>query len=361
LIRLLSKILLCGVLALTACSKRERSKADDSEWADIQPLTEELVEVAVSEKPIAPSSPEIETLLVQPAPQENYSPLVERLAAMQKIGRASGEVLITGESLTFDYERRFVRMDQEVKVVDDRGELETETLMGRFSADNKIEMIEVSDGVKINSDGRKAVAENGTYVFSSGAIELAGNPQLTEGLNVLSGDRIKFWINGQQRMVCEPNARLLIPSVSASENGVVSAAGDRTEIRSDRLVYDKDLALAEFDGNVHVRDPKAALDSDKVLLHLKENTQIDWIEAHSEVIIQTQNRKALADRASYYAEDKKFVLDGNPKVQEGRNIMTGDRITFWQESGRVVCEPNARILFHPDEGLRSKFLKDLKE
>jgi len=233
--------------------------------------------------------------------------------------------------------------------------------MGRFSDDNEVEMIEVSNGVKINSEGRKAFSESGTYIFASGAIELSGNPQLTEGGNLLSGDRIRFWINGNQRMVCEPNALLVVSSLSMTKKGDDSKGEERTEIRSDRLVYDKEKAMAEFDGNVHVRNARAALDSGKVRLHLKENNEIDWIEALTEVIIQTEDRKALADRASYYADDKKFVLEGDPKVKDGPNVMTGDRITVWQESGRVVCEPNARILFYPDEELRAKFLKDLKD
>jgi lipopolysaccharide export system protein LptA len=354
-------ILFCGVLLLIGCSKRERSAAADSEWADIQPLSEITTLDSSTEVSAEESELSVTNRPVQSAPTENYSVLIERLAAMQNVSRSSGEIVLSGESLTFDYERRFVRMDQNVKVVDDRGELETETLMGRFSIDNQVEMIEVSKGVEINSAGRKAMAEGGTYAFASGAIELEGNARLTEGANRLSGDRIKFWVNGSRRMVCEPNAMLEISSVSALKSGDGSGNAERTEIRSDRLVYDEEQALAEFNGNVHVRDARAALASKKLLLHLKENNEIDWIEALSEVIIQTEERKALADRASYYADDNKFVLEGDPKIKEGRNIMTGDRITFWQESGRVLCEPNARILFHPDEELRAKFLKDLKE
>jgi lipopolysaccharide export system protein LptA len=334
---------------------------DDSEWADIQPLTETAAAGALAENPAPEGASEVARPSVLSDSQEDYSPLIERLEAMQTIGRSPGEALITGESLTLDYERRFIRMDQKVKVVDDRGELETETLMGRFSADNKVEIIEVRKGVEIMSAGRKAFSDNGTYAFADGAIELAGNAQLTEGENRLSGDRIKFWINGNRRMVCEPNAMLEVASIVTAREGDVSEGSNRTEIRSDRLVYDEEQALAEFEGNVHVRDARAALNAEKLRLHLKENNEIDWIEARSEVIIQTEDRKALADRASYYTDENKFVLEGDPKVKEGLNIMTGDRITFWQESGRVVCEPNARILFHPDEELRAKFLKDLQD
>jgi len=230
--------------------------------------------------------------------------------------------LITGETLILDYERRFVRMDQDVKVVDDRGELAAETLMGRFSADNKVEIIEARNGVQITSEGRIATAESASYAFQSGAIQLDGEAQVAEeGGNRLSGEQIKFWIKGNRKMICEPNALLEITSTSGLNMEGVTQGEGSTEIRSDRLVYDEDKALAEFDGNVRMRDPRAAMNCGNIRLHLKENNEIDWIEAQSEVIIQSDDRKALADRASYYVDEGKFVLEGDPKVKQGLSIM----------------------------------------
>ena len=349
-------VLFCGVLLASSCSKHEQPEVEEAVWADIQPITNTVAVVATNQP----------RRVVQ-SKGEDYSPLVRRLKAMESVVRATGETMITGESLVLDYERRFVRLDQDVKVVDDRGELEAETLTGRFSEDNEVEMIEARRGVRITSEGRTATADSAVYGFRSGAIQLDGNAQLSEGGNRLSGGQIQFWIKGSRRMVCEPNALLEISSESDLETGGVSPRireglrqdGGNTEIRSDRLVYDEDRALAEFDGNVRMRDSQAALDCEKVRLHLKENNEIDWIEALSGVIIQSDDRKALADRASYYADEGRFVLDGDPKVKEGRHIMTGDRITFWRETRRMVCEPNARVLLYPDEEMKAKFLKDL--
>ncbi len=342
----------CAVLLVSSCSKQERSEADvEAEWADIQPITN-TASVALATN---------QSRRVVQSEGEDYFPLIRRLKEMESVVRAPGETMITGESLVLDYERRFVRMDQDVKVVDDRGELESETLTGRFSEDNEVEMIEARKGVRIASEGRTATADNAVYGFRSGAIQLDGNAQLSEGGNRLSGGQIKFWIKGSRRMVCEPNALLEIPSDSDLKTGGLAQGGGNTEIRSNRLVYDEERSLAEFDGNVRMRDPRGAMNCGKVVLHLKENNEIDWIEALSEVIIQTDDRKALADRANYYADEGRFVLAGDPKVKEGRNIMTGDRITFWRETRRMVCEPNARVLLYPDEEMKAKFLKDLKD
>jgi len=348
-IRIFPSILLSGLVLLSACSKRERSEVDEAEWAAIQPLTNSAI--------TAPDQPR---RIVQ-SEGEDYSKLIERLAEMGEVVRAPGEIMITGEKLVFDYERRFVRMDQDVTVEEDRGVLETETLVGRFSADHRVELIEARKGVRITSEERIATAEGATYDFSSGAIELKGAAQLSEGANRLSGERIHFWLKGSRRMVCEPNALLEITDISGLAGEGVPQGGRDTEIRSDRLIYDEDQALAKFDGNVRMRGPRGAMNCGQIRLHLKENNEIDWIEALVEVIIQSDVRKALADRATYYADEGKFVLEGDPKVKQGRNIMTGDRITFWQDTRRMVCEPNARVLLYPDEEMKAKFLKDLND
>ena len=78
-------------------------------------------------------------------------------------------------------------------------------------------------------------------------------------------------------------------------------------------------------------------------------------------LISLGDRKALAERATYHADEGKFVLEGDPKVKQGLNVMTGDRIEFWHESRRMVCEPNARVLLYLDEETKAKFLKDLDD
>jgi lipopolysaccharide transport protein LptA len=172
---------------------------------------------------------------------------------------------------------------------------------------------------------------------------------------------MKFWIKGSRRMICEPDARLEIANAAELGAGGIQEAGGSTVIRSDRLIYDEDQALAEFEGNVRMRDPRAALDCERIRLHLKEDSEIDWIEALHGVIIQSDERKALAERAMYFAKDERFVLEGDPKIKVGRHIMTGNRITFWHGTRHMICEPNAQVLLYPDEEMKANFLKDLKD
>jgi lipopolysaccharide export system protein LptA len=344
-----SILLLCGTLLLVACSPRETSESNDSEWADIQPITNGEPDVLSQPHRIVESE------------GVDYVLLMSRLEEMEAIQRGTGETMITGKTLVFNYDRRFVRMDDDVLVVDDHGSLHAETLLGRFSEDNRVEMVEARKDVTVSSKGRDASADSAVYVFEDGSIQLDGNAQVTGDGNRLSGDQIRFWIKGSRRVVCEPNAKLEVAGGTQLVPGEGDPSGEMTKIFSDRLVFNEESGLAEFDGNVRIRDHRAQMNSEKVLLHLKENNKIDWIEALFGVIIQSDDRKAIADRAIYYADEGKFILEGDPKVLDGKHVMTGDRILFWHETKRMVCEPNARVLLYLDEEMKAKFLKDLKD
>ena len=352
MIRFLFMMLLCSfVLMSVSCSKRERSDPDAEEWETIQILADDAeVELSVPTKSAVTAS------------KGDFDEFIQRLEQMKSVERESGQTLLVGESLIFDHDQRFVRMDKNVVVTDDQGILETQRLIGRFSAANEVEYIEAQDGVTIQSEGRKARADQAIYTYQNGFIQLEGKASIFEEKNKLSGERIQFWIKGTRKIICEPNALLEISSASGLNlDGVSDGVSGDTEIRADSAVYDESEHLAVLTGNVRIRDSRAALNCEKVQLFLKEDNEIDWIEASSEVIIQSDDRKALADRATYHANEGKFTLEGDPKVKLGLNIMTGDRIMFWNESRRMVCEPNARILLHVDDETKAKFLKDLND
>lgn len=425
-------LLLVCVLFLSACSKRrkEAEAQSDAEWADIQPITNAVA--AVEESVGATNRPR---RIVQSAP-EDYAPLVRRLKEMESPVRAVGETLATGKGLVFDYKARWVRMEHDVVVVDDRGTLETDRLKGRFSVSNEVEQVdaaghvradvrypkgkvlltgdhlvldrpsrvarmegnavatdaahgklaadrlvahfsvsneveavEARGQVRMENQGRTAEAERADYDYQTGFVQMEGRASVWDGANRLSGERIRMWTQGERRIVCEPNAMLKITGKTegASLGKKGSALGEKkvgngrvdTEIRADILRYNEAERVVVFDGNVRVRDPQVAMNCDKLRLHLKEGNEIDWIEALSGVIIQLDDKKALGERARYYVDEGRFVLDGDPKLKMGRNIITGDRITFWQGTQRMVCEPNARALLYPDEETKAKFQKDL--
>jgi len=357
-IRFFSIIAVCSAIVLvSSCSKRARTDPNAEEWANVQALADDAkVELAT---PVV--EPERAAEDARPDTDGEFDGFIRRLENMKTVQRQAGETLLTGKTLVFDYDQRFVRMDEQVRVVDDHGVLEAESLIGRFSSSNEVESIEAMDGVAITSGGREAHAATAVYDYASGMVELQGRATVSEGGNRLSGERIRFWIRDGRRMVCEPNALLRISGASgAAVEGIPSADID-TEIRADRVVYDESERLARLEGHVRLRDPRMAMNCEEARVFLKDDNKIDWIETLSGVIIQSGDRKALAERATYHADEGKFTLEGEPKVMQGRNVITGDRIMFWHESRRMVCEPNARALLYLDEETKARFLKDLND
>lgn len=296
----------------------------------------------------------------------NAQLVLESLEGLREDGtmpQLEGSTEIRADRMVYDEEKLLVELAGSVWVKNAQATLDAGRALIYLRSTNEVDYVEAQDGIMIRSEGRSARADQALYRYASGEVTLKGRATLSSGGNQLSGEWIQFWVaEGQRRMVCEPNATLVIADVGeVAVAGVPAANAGGTEIRSDRLVVDEQARLAEFDGNVRVRDARAGMDCEKVRIYLKESNEIDWIEALNEVIIQSGGRKALAERAEYHVDKGKFVLEGSPKLKDGRNILTGDRIVFWRETGKMVCEPNVRVLLYPDENIRQRFLKDIEE
>lgn len=355
---------LCGAFLFSGCSKRERSDPDAEEWADIEALANDAsVVLAETDEP---NSKKVIPEFGEAIPMGEFRPFMNRLEAMKSVERKKGETLLTGEKLVFDYDKRLVRMEQNVVVDDDQGTLKAANLMGRFTISNEVDYVEATGGVDMVSSNRTASADEAVYNYQNGFVQLTGKASASDGGNRLSGERIQLWVKGSRRMICEPNALLEISAASGIpldgiSSGHSTGTVEKTEVRADKLTYDESEGLAMLDGNVRLRDPRAAMNCGIVRIYLKDSNEIDWMEAVGEVIIQSDDRKALAERATFHADEGKFTLMGEPKVKQGLHVMTGDMITVWLEPRRMVCEPNARVLLQLDDETKAKFLKDLDE
>ncbi len=349
-------LFLFSLLVLAACAPEGDSAADAAEWAEIQALADDAADAA-------DGSEGAETVSAARADASEFAQYSALLEKMQTVERGGNEMLLTGETLTFDYEQRRIQLRGGVVVEDAEGVLETDELNGRFSAANEIDFIEAAGGVTMVSSNRTAQADHAVYNHRSGFVQLEGRAQAALGANRMSGERIQLWVGrGKRRMVCEPNALLEITSAEGLQfDGAANPGSMITEIRADKAVYEESERLAELTGNVRVRDPRAAMNCDRVRIFLEVGNEIDWIEASGEVIIQSDETRALAARATYQAAEGEFALEGDPMIKQGLHVLTGDRIRFWHETQRMVCEPNARALLFIPEDIKAKFLKDLDE
>lgn len=125
---------------------------------------------------------------------------------------------------------------------------------------------------------------------------------------------------------------------------------DITVITSDKLTFDAGEQYALFEKNVVVTDPDMNITSEKLTVHFTEENKVKTIIAEGSVVMKQADKTAWAERASYFVDSGKIVLNGTPRVQRGVDVLEGGAITFWRDDNRMVCEPNARLLIYPQQG-----------
>ena len=131
-----------------------------------------------------------------------------------------------------------------------------------------------------------------------------------------------------------------------------------TVITSKKLFLDYNGRTVLFEEAVHVQDPKMAMDCGTMTVRFGENNEIDWIEALTEVKLFSKEREAHAERAVYDVTPDEFLLEGSPRIMDGRNMLLGERIRFWRATGRMVCEPSARLIIFPDDKQKTELFEN---
>ena len=133
------------------------------------------------------------------------------------------------------------------------------------------------------------------------------------------------------------------------------AAGEGTEetvtvITSDRLTFDYKNKYALFESNVVVTDPEMKLTAENLLVTFDDEGDAKTIKAEGKVRISQDDKVAVAKKVTYNVPEGKIIMTGDPKVQRGRDILTGDTITFWRDQDKMICEPRARLVIYPEKG-----------
>jgi lipopolysaccharide export system protein LptA len=80
---------------------------------------------------------------------------------------------------------------------------------------------------------------------------------------------------------------------------------------------------------------------------------VDQVEAFGNVRIVQENRYGESDHAVYFSKTGKITLDGNPKVVQGRDVITGTLITYFvdEQKSVVTSGPGQRVnaTIHPKD------------
>ncbi len=127
------------------------------------------------------------------------------------------------------------------------------------------------------------------------------------------------------------------------------------QIKSNELVTDNASRTATFSGKVSARQGDVTIFSDKLVIRYGATSQeVEKVEAFGNVRIVQGNRHGEAGHAVYDNKEGKIVLDGNPKVFQGEDVIAGKVITYFVDEQKSVVTgggPKERVeaVIHPKE------------
>jgi len=110
--------------------------------------------------------------------------------------------------------------------------------------------------------------------------------------------------------------------------------------------YNNNIAILNYD--VFVEDKYGNIRADKIkLIFNKDKKKIERIEAFGNVEINQEDKIATCEEAVFIMESRIVVLTGDPVVKRGTDTVAGEKITFYIDENRMVCEPGAKLIIFP--------------
>ncbi|MCP4746153.1 MAG: lipopolysaccharide transport periplasmic protein LptA [Desulfobacteraceae bacterium] len=120
------------------------------------------------------------------------------------------------------------------------------------------------------------------------------------------------------------------------------------QVTADRLVIDNKARTAEFSKNVKATQGTTKISAERMVIYYNgkaseqnatKEDSIEKIIAKGKVRIETDNGVADTKEAVYTAEDGKLILSGKgSKLVQGKNVITGSKITIDRNTGHVEAE-----------------------
>lgn len=230
-------------------------------------------------------------------------------------GGSTNKTVITSKELLLDYNGRSARFNDAVRIENEDTVLECEKLDVFFNKDNKLEKAVAESSVRI---------ENKEMTMRCGRLDL-----------FFSGD------NEIERAVAENEVKL---------------SNDEWKVAADRGTLMLLERTAFLEGGVQVDSRELNMTCSTLKLSFDESNEINWIEARDEIRILNEGREAYAGKAVYDVKSDEFLLEEDPKLLDGKNMLMGDRIRFWRSTGRMVCEP-ARAVIFPDSNFKTELFE----
>lgn len=123
----------------------------------------------------------------------------------------------------------------------------------------------------------------------------------------------------------------------------IATAGEESRqpinITSNSLEAETKANKVVFKGNVVARQKDMTITSDELTATYGDNgKELKEVLAAGNVRITQQDMIAVADNALFMNTDRKIILTGNPKVWQGKDVVSGDKIIYFIDEKRTIVE-----------------------
>ncbi len=134
---------------------------------------------------------------------------------------------------------------------------------------------------------------------------------------------------------------------------------DTTIITSDgglNMDYNRHVAL--FKKNVVVRDHRGTLNAQEMRVFFEpQGSQIKRIEATGDVRIMQEGRLSESQKAVVQYAEGLIELTGDPKIKQGKDIYSADKITIHTRTNQIVFEPGAKLIIFQAPGQKKDLFR----
>ncbi len=147
---------------------------------------------------------------------------------------------------------------------------------------------------------------------------------------------------------------LLCTGLYAAAPAGVNRSGAPIHIKSSELFTDSNSRTATFIGKVVATQKDVTIYSDKMIVFYdEEGDEVDRVEAFGNVRIIQLNRLGIAGHAVYSSKEGKITLYINPKVYQGKDVVSGTVIVYLLDEEKSIVtggpkEP-VEVFIYPKE------------
>jgi lipopolysaccharide export system protein LptA len=124
---------------------------------------------------------------------------------------------------------------------------------------------------------------------------------------------------------------------AASPLAEESSSEEVVQVTADRMVSDSRTDQVVFTGNVEARRGDLYVKADR--LEVKQDRQskkVAQMVATGNVFVRRGEQAATAERATFFENEQKAVLTGNPHAWEGSTEVWGEEMVFLLAEGNMI-------------------------